>query len=61
MNAGITSFKKNTALIAIVIIDLMFLVWSCENESGKIVRQLEKRHQKEVVQISQVGPSAIQF
>ena len=50
MNVDVTDFKKNTALIAIILIDLMFLVWSCENESGKIAKRLSEKNKKDLVQ-----------
>ncbi len=49
MNVAIPSIRKNTALVAIVVIDLMLLVWSCENESGKLAKQLNSQKEKEVV------------
>ncbi len=48
MNDGVASFKKNTALVAIIIIDLLFLVWSCEGESSKVANQLNGKNKKEI-------------
>lgn len=49
MNVGITPFKKNTALVAFVIIDLMFLVWSCESVSRKVAKQPSEKSETEIV------------
>lgn len=49
MSVGVISFKKNTALVVFIIIDVMFLVWSCESEPVKVAKQLNEKNKKEIV------------
>ena len=56
MNIVIGSLKNNTALIAILLIDLMLAIWSCERETAKISNPLEKDSSKKVVYLNKSNP-----